>query len=609
MIACGRGGTPTNGSFLPRPVLSSPADRAQIRIAVVASLLTVWMVIIVSLLMSFIDYQSRLTRYLPGIRSSQIFDSARREIEFWEESQREDEIRPVLRKAEDDLQKAVKEAEFRISRICSLFGSEDAVVGSTDMRRVRCVNFLSRVPFDGTVSASTPEGDTSEFDGKWDAFSKTVLLGFAKEMASPDAASLSVDYLPSFSADIIRIARLNQEIFTDLELQINQLRNALLSSCVRKVLLMDGMAYQETLPPNCSVQAGYTPSASTLPSSTPPPVPPDAGHGVKATPSSVPPPPPDPSVSQAATNSGTPPVEVGKLPEPAEQPDVLAANPTATETPTSAPPTMVPPAGQGQPGAIPNTGQSSAKPEAMENQRRFELVKQLQMYNFMTGGLAQRLLLTNPDFLAIWVLVFGGALGSLLKILFWHIMPARNIKWSDLVIEPAQGLVCAVILFILFRSGVVVIAGTGNPSPEATPLSAFFVAFMAIGAGLMSDQVIRAFRNAASTVIGNDTAALPSRWAVGLEAAIKERQAAGSDISVEEIADRLGISPAKLNEWIACRSPVPFQYQDALRLVLGIPLHRLFTDLDPRSAVAPPATEANDEPPANGQPAPSPPNA
>ncbi|MBB3773146.1 hypothetical protein FHS55_003777 [Angulomicrobium tetraedrale] len=527
-----------------------------------AAFISIGLVLIVTMLMAFIEYQGRLASFQPNIQSREITEQAEMLDQLDATVIRYKELRAQFDAAWRSLLDAQTQRFGRTDRVCSRY--EGAL-------QEECWIFLRSVPFDGALdiaSASVNDGlsrtshsrPPSSGSPNSPGFAATVLRNFVNHMehaANRSAADGPARagfgrpggdqaYIGLFSDDIVQIARLNHRLITELMQKQDAARVQATSLCAQAAILaslikdsrasdLDCGALSETAIPSSVSQAPPMVGAGAPPAATPPPATP-----VNAT---LPP---------ATPPQGTPP----------------PGTPVDAQRPS-----------QGAVGAV-SSSAVNANPDRMTDQHRFDLVNQLRNYNYISGGVARFLLLSPPDYLAAWLLVFGGAMGAMLKILFWHIMPARTIKWSDLFIEPAQGMVCAVLLFILFRSGLMVIAGAG-PSSETSTLSPFFVAFVAIGAGLMSDQVILAASRAAGSLIGGASIRQTPRWAVGLAARL-EPNAEG--MAVHDLASRLVVSDDRVAAWSALRSPVEGEYQDKIALVLGVPPHLLFTDLNPRVA-------------------------
>lgn len=227
---------------------------------------------------------------------------------------------------------------------------------------------------------------------------------------------------------------------------------------------------------------------------------------------------------------------------------------------------------------------------AAENaELHWEFLTHFRLYYDLTFGIAQRLILSPPDYLAQWLLLFGGALGAMLNILFKHLAPGRSNKWTDLVLEPVQGMACAIIVFILFRSGFVVISGQSETNETAT-LSSYFVAFIAIGAGMLSEQALLAFRNAASALFGRVELSGTDRWAPGLQAALSSAPAAPSD--VRSLARRIHQKEEDVDKWVRLAEPVPGHMQAKIVMALGIDPAKLFTDVRPQRVTPPGVTPA-----------------
>lgn len=211
---------------------------------------------------------------------------------------------------------------------------------------------------------------------------------------------------------------------------------------------------------------------------------------------------------------------------------------------------------------------------------RFNLVNQFRIYS-SSWIVPKMILLSSPEVLTQCLLIIGGALGAMLKILFLHLTPQRKITWSALLIEPAQGCVCAIVLYVLFRSGVVLVSGGAERSGGGSTLSPFFVAFIAIGAGILSEEVVALLRRAAGNVITSASARQPERWAVGLKEALAASVTSDWPMSPAALASRLDVPPQRVTTWADCDDVVDPDNQAKIALVLGVPAFRLFTDIRP----------------------------
>lgn len=527
---------------LPRLVGRRRSDECrQMVIAVVTAFASMALVVVVTLLMAFIEYQGRLASFQPTIQSQDIIDRAETLDQLDEALRTYKQLREAFDVALRGRLDAQREIGARTNRVCSRYNSQ---------LQFECWNFLRSVPFEGTLGIGsptagmqkpTPDGERSPESPD---FARTVLKNFVAHMKAATHGNVEnttsdalrdedMEYVGYLAPDIIEIARLNHRLITELILKYEAAHARALSLCVQAVSLASRIKDKRGTEMGCA-----------------------ALNSVEI------------AFGQAENSPGD---------TPSTCKDAAPANPASANSPTAS----LILSGQGAAGLPPSAPTSEADLRLMDEQRRFDLVNQFRNYNLISSGIAGFLLMSPPDYLAAWLLVFGGAMGAMLKILFWHLMPARTLKWSDLFIEPAQGMVCAVILFILFRSGLVVISG--GPTAEVSTLSPFFVAFVAIGAGLMSDQVIVAARRAAGGLIGGGSSQSTPRWAVGLAARLASADSSG--IEVQELAERLQVPAERIVAWSELRKPVEGDYQEKIALVLGAPLHLLFTDVNPNVEV------------------------
>lgn len=554
-------------------------------IALFAAAFAVVLVPLLCLSMAFVEYQSRLQRYQPSISASEIMDALDREAEFHANIVLQGAMRLQMEEATLALDRAQAEVRFRAERVCSLFPRGNLTDKQLGERYTRCIGFLLLVPYDGTIDPrANAQLDTAALgrDPNWQQFEKVVLANFVAEMTGAGGTDSIAQYLPMMNGDIVRIARRNQEIFMRLRLDRDFPQRALFKACVRALELQMERTYTSGFVPNCANRAGidFTPFTNPTPAPDKPAAPQPASNGS----------PTDGGASPNATNGGS-----DDGPGPGADGDSSTGG-SSNPDPNSG--------GGGQNAAVnPSVlnlqgGGAPAReivdPQRTEKMRRYELIRQLQMYDWVTVGIAKHLVLTPPDFLAMWLLVVGGALGAMLKILFRHLLPAENVAFADLVLEPAKGLICAVLLFILLRSGFAVVSGTASLTPEGAALSPFFVAFLAVGAGLMSDQVLRAVRSTASAFIGERGRLHPNRWAVGLDAALQMAR-----MTSAQLAERLGLpGPERVEMWRRLQEPVESEYQEKITLLLNVPAYRLFTDMQP-------PRPASEEPQARGQAGPT----
>jgi hypothetical protein len=170
---------------------------------------------------------------------------------------------------------------------------------------------------------------------------------------------------------------------------------------------------------------------------------------------------------------------------------------------------------------------------------------------------------------------FSGVLGALLRIVFFSYVSGRDPNIRNIFIGPILGLICALVVYILFRAGFIVITDRG-PSAETATLSPFVIAIISMSAGLLSERAIELFQRTGGTWLGSAEASQASRWAVRLQAELEKR-----NMPVETLAQRLDVSQDKLADWALEKDTVPIDKQREIALVLDIPIRQLFIDLPP----------------------------
>lgn len=241
--------------------------------------------------------------------------------------------------------------------------------------------------------------------------------------------------------------------------------------------------------------------------------------------------------------------------------------------------------GSGAPGQ-PNAGPNLQSPDlpvldTSGHQRSFELVSNYMFYTtldeyffFMKNDFFEKLILSPSDYISIWLVTMCGALGGFMNILFMNQRIGKDPNLGSLLIAPIQGVVCALILYIILRSGVLAIADNSGMKDEST-ISPFFLGFVGIAAGLVAGRVIEVFHDRASTWLGG-LGQHGERWGFGLAAAMQERS-----MSVKDLADAVRVDESKIGEWIDEKIEVPGRFQPLLAAALRKSERQLFTTLAP----------------------------
>lgn len=188
-------------------------------------------------------------------------------------------------------------------------------------------------------------------------------------------------------------------------------------------------------------------------------------------------------------------------------------------------------------------------------------------------------LATMPNQLLTLILTLSmGALGStifLTKELFNPVAKNRSLNWY--LFRPFLGMVTAIAIFVLVKSGQIVI--TYNTSVEqkmSEALNPFFVSFLAIISGLLSEHAYEKIYRAGKKFF--DYEDKPDlRWGVGLRKELDQQEK-----TAEELSKIIGTPPEIIKDWIAEKRAIPLNEQKIISAWLSTPGRNLFTDIPPQ---------------------------
>ena len=523
--------------------------------------LSVVFVVFVAALIAFMQYQARLLRSQPGITASQLVYYVDAEKNLEQEQSDLTELSKRVSVATPRYTLTSFEIDYRIDRICALFDAGPDAKTDTD----KCSQFLHRVPFAGTVKTSTA-GLSAMPDSLMQWMIKTIKT--PTNGSSPPAAAIpiSADLLDGimtnfkelmgekkfgdveftklvslFRSDFGIIARLNQDYW--LQIRPNYLNDVALYSatCQHLIDLIKLVSAYRTIDHSCDP---HTADKFAEPAKGGSIILPAEPSGNQAGAPQVPP--PAREAADASINADQA-ASINQAPLPA---DTLAG----VQQPRNA---------GGPPVTQPNA------------QRMFELVTHYRFYDRISFGKLRDILISPNDFLALVLVCVGGVLGALLRIVFSSYISGKDPTLRSVVISPILGLICALVIYNLFRAGFIII--TEQPqNGETAGLSPFVIALLAMAAGLLSERTIEFFRKTSDTWLGSVEASQSVRWGVNLQ-----REMDAQATTPEKLAERLDISTAKLKDWAQEKEPVPNDKQREIAFALNVPLRRIFTDLEP----------------------------
>ncbi|MBC7907075.1 MAG: hypothetical protein H7Y60_10060 [Rhodospirillaceae bacterium] len=159
-----------------------------------------------------------------------------------------------------------------------------------------------------------------------------------------------------------------------------------------------------------------------------------------------------------------------------------------------------------------------------------------------------------------------GALGSALHMTKVALDPAENPSPAWYIIRPCQGVLMALVVFVLLKAGQLTMA-----AGDSDALNPFFVAFVGVVSGLLSPDAYRLIQRAGSSIIPASTEE-GARWAFGLAAAMRE-----ANVDVATLAEGIGAEKEIFDTWVAETVPVPVREQALIAAWLHGDARTLFT--------------------------------
>jgi hypothetical protein len=538
-----------------------------------AALASAVLVIVVGLLIAFMQYQQRLLKVQPLLTAAQVVNYVATSNRLQERFSQLDNLSAEITKLGPEYNNTLNEIRFRVDRICALFRDDDNTLKG-------CRDYLNSIPFAGTTKSSQvadAAGAAAQRDSWWSRMfpgarrepeiemspelSKGIRGRFIEILGGADrqiAGAPLGNAVALYTWDLEEIAKKNVKFWLSLSGPYTSKHEQYRSTCENVIELANVLAaYRQVDVNTCTRYLAEPRPGLFQPADLNSPQPLKDAARVASVRTGA-----GPALTTGQNEPGVAPSA-----EPAPDPSLL---------PGSAAPGL-----QSKPaefsGVLSGPGQALAPDN---RQIMFELVTNYSFYDRLLGSKLQGLLISPSDFLALALVCFGGVLGALLRIVFFSYVSGRDPNIRNIFIGPILGLICALVVYILFRAGFIVITDRG-PSAETATLSPFVIAIISMSAGLLSERAIELFQRTGGTWLGSAEASQASRWAVRLQEELDKRK-----MEIGTLAQRLDVSKDKLVDWAAEKDMVPIDKQREISLVLDIPVRQLFTDLPPAGRTA-----------------------
>lgn len=142
-----------------------------------------------------------------------------------------------------------------------------------------------------------------------------------------------------------------------------------------------------------------------------------------------------------------------------------------------------------------------------------------------------------------------------------------------------MGAITALVIFIVAKAGVPVIADASRLGGDA-PINPYFVSFLAIISGLMSENAILSVQTQGARFFAPESVPDQLRWArFDLGEAFKT-----ANRNPDNVKRLLNAEDSQFNAWISGKEPMPSNAQTMIAGVLETPRRELFTDIPPENA-------------------------
>ena len=198
------------------------------------------------------------------------------------------------------------------------------------------------------------------------------------------------------------------------------------------------------------------------------------------------------------------------------------------------------------------------------------------------GAFMNSLIVTPPDYLTLALVISMGVLGSALQMTHALVKHDRIERAGAYFLRLSVGAITALVIFIVAKAGVPVIADASRLGGDA-PINPYFVSFLAIISGLMSENAIHSVQTQGARFFAPETVPEQLRWARSdLREAFKK-----ANRNPDNVSRLLSVESSHFNAWISGKEPIPANAQMMIAGVLETPRRDLFTDLPPEEAKPP----------------------
>ena len=219
----------------------------------------------------------------------------------------------------------------------------------------------------------------------------------------------------------------------------------------------------------------------------------------------------------------------------------------------------------------------SIKADLDENARsRIEnALYELQSMDGRVGSIINRLVVSQPDILTLSLVILMGILGSSLQMTHAYFKGQAPQKIGGYFLRLSVGAMTALVIFIVAKAGVPVIADASRLGGDA-PINPYFVSFIAIISGLLSENAIANIQSQGARIFGGAGGNI-DRWT---------RQDVSSDLASQNLtlaglATHLGHDETTVEKMLKGEEKIGSTDQQLIALALRRSPRELYTDVAP----------------------------
>jgi hypothetical protein len=213
------------------------------------------------------------------------------------------------------------------------------------------------------------------------------------------------------------------------------------------------------------------------------------------------------------------------------------------------------------------------------------------------GRLMNRLVTAPPEVLALSLVILMGILGSLLQIVHSFFRQDVQESYGIYFVRIAAGGVTALVIFIVAKAGIPIVADASRLGGDA-PINPYFISFLAIISGLLSEQAIASVEARGAQFFPANPAIDIPRWA--REDLIQKASSDGN--SIANLAAYLDLEPKATSDILDGSAKATGIQQTMIAAYLHESSRNLFTDIAPESKADPETKPVEDTAPAAKDP-------